>query len=75
VFEPRDSCWWPGAGSVRCAMTLLSTLLSWSDRAATSLRDGASATLECDLPRKDPGTYQEDGEEPSITYYAQSTEK
>jgi hypothetical protein len=56
-------------------MTLLSTLLSWSDRAATSLRDGASATLECDLPRKDPGTYQEDGEEPSITYYAQSTEK
>jgi hypothetical protein len=33
VFKPRDSCWWQGAGSVRCAMTLLSTLLSWADRA------------------------------------------
>lgn len=26
-----------------------------------SLRDGASATLDTDLPRQDLGTYQEDG--------------
>ena len=32
-----------------------------------SLRDGASATLECDLPRKDLGTYRMDGaDRPSV---------